>query len=261
MERVVRGGWRRGLRERAAARNPLAGRPALRRPWCMAHPYWPLFDLRVTTPRVELRLPGDDDLVELARVAAGGVHDAGAMPFSIPWTDAPSPQLERSSLQWWWRQRAEWSPASWSWAGAVFFEGRPVGVQDLAAKDFAQTRTVKTGSWLGAPFQGQGLGKEMRAAVLHLAFAGLGAAEAYSGAWHDNAASLGVSRALGYVDNGTEILLRRAKPDRMVNLRLDRAAWEIVRRDDITVTGLDGCLEMFGVSTPPRPPLPGREAS
>jgi hypothetical protein len=29
----------------------------------MANSYWPLFDLRVRTPRLEFRLPRDDDLV------------------------------------------------------------------------------------------------------------------------------------------------------------------------------------------------------
>lgn len=46
------------------------------------------------------------------------------------------------------------------------------------------------------------IGKEMRAAVLSLAFDHLGAEVASSGAWEWNATSLGVSRALGYVDNG-----------------------------------------------------------
>jgi hypothetical protein len=46
----------------------------------------------------------------------------------------------------------------------------------------------------------------MRAAVLHLAFAGLGAAEAVSGAFDDNAPSLGVSEKLGYESDGIERL-------------------------------------------------------
>ena len=55
-------------------------------------------------------------------------------------------------------------------------------------------RSVATGSWLGLRHQGHGIGKEMRAAVLHFAFAGLGAIEALSGAWDDNKPSLGVER-------------------------------------------------------------------
>src|SRR5256885_9501597 len=59
-------------------------------------------------------------------------------------------------------------------------KGRPIGVQEVAGRDFAGTRRVSTGSWLGAPHQGHGLGTEMRAAVLELAFRGLGAEVAVS---------------------------------------------------------------------------------
>jgi RimJ/RimL family protein N-acetyltransferase len=120
----------------------------------------------------------------------------------------------------------------------------------MTGKRFSALRTVETGSWLGRAHQGQGLGKEMRAAILHLAFDALGAAEAYSGAFEDNAASLGTSRALGYADNGRHWELQRGRPAVMVDLRLDRATWLAGRRDDIEVEGLAGCLEMFGVSPP-----------
>ena len=42
----------------------------------------------------------------------------------------------------------------------------------------------------------------MRAAILHLAFEGLGAASAESEAFHDNHASNRVSQILGYSPNG-----------------------------------------------------------
>jgi hypothetical protein len=50
-----------------------------------------------------------------------------------------------------------------------------MGVQDLIANDFGTLREVSSGSFIGLKHQGHGIGKEMRAAVLHLAFAGLGA--------------------------------------------------------------------------------------
>jgi RimJ/RimL family protein N-acetyltransferase len=53
-----------------------------------------------------------------------------------------------------------------------------VGVQELWAENFAELRKVATGSWLGLKHQGQGIGIEMRSAVLHLAFACLGAEQA-----------------------------------------------------------------------------------
>jgi RimJ/RimL family protein N-acetyltransferase len=213
----------------------------------MAHPYWPLFDLRVRTPRLELRPPDDELVVALAELAAQGIHDPETMPFSITWTDTPSPQLERGSLQHYWKSRADWSTDKWHLPLAVLNEGQVVGTQSMHTHDFVKLRALETGSWLGRAFQGQGIGKEMRAAALHLAFAGLGAQVAYCGAWHDNAASLAVSRALGYQDNGDAIELRRDQPDRMVKLKLDRASWEARRRDDIVIENLEPCLELFGL--------------
>ena len=87
----------------------------------------------------------------------------------------------------------------------------------------------------------------MRAAVVHLLFAGLGAEYALTGAFHDNAASLGVTRSLGYEEEGRRRALRRDTPDWLVGFRLPRAVWEERRRDDIVIEGLDPCLPMFGL--------------
>jgi len=134
----------------------------------MGNAYWPLFDLRVRASRVEIRLPNDDDLVELARLAAKGVHDPATMPFLFPWTNEPSPLLEQGMLKWGWRHRAEWTSNNWNFNGAVFIGSEVVGVQSLMATDFAALRAVKTGSWLGLEYQGRGIGREMRSAVLIL---------------------------------------------------------------------------------------------
>jgi RimJ/RimL family protein N-acetyltransferase len=209
---------------------------------------WPLFDLRVRTPRLEIRLPTDPDLYRLNELVDLGVHEQSAMPFTIPWTDTPTPRRHRESLRFWWSARADWSPESWNFTGAVFVDGTPVGVQDLMAKNFARLRTVETASWLGRQHQGHGLGKEMRAAILHLAFEGLGAIRAISGAFHDNGASLATSKSLGYTGNGDRLMLRRERPDRILDLKLDRVTW--TRRDDIEIEGLEACLEMFGVMPP-----------
>ena len=225
------------------------------------HPHWPLFDLVVRTPRLELRLPSDRELFALADVAARGIHDPAWMPFLIPWTDAASPELERSALQHWWRQRADWQPGDWHYCAGVFVAGEPVGVQELHAVEFPALRSLSTGSWLGRAHQRQGIGTEMRAAALHLAFDGLGAREAVSGAWSDNRASLEVSRRLGYVENGVERRLRRGAPTTHVNLVLTRDAWASRRRDDIEVLGLEPCLELFGVSQGPDADSANRQAA
>ena len=215
----------------------------------MGHPYWPLFDLRVRTPMLELRLPTDDDLVAIAQLAAAGIHDPDTMPFRIPWNDRPSPELEREVLKWGWRRRAELSPEAWTLPFMVSRDGEPIGVQDLVGRTVGDALVGETGSWLGRAFQGKGIGKEMRAAVLYLAFGGLDMAECYSEAWHDNASSIGVSRALGYADNGDSLEPRRERPDRMIGFKIDRAAWELRRRDDIVVEGLEPCLELLGIQS------------
>jgi RimJ/RimL family protein N-acetyltransferase len=211
----------------------------------MAHPYWPLFDLSVRTPRLELRIPDDDLIVEMIAVAQKGIHDPGTMPFGAPWTDAKSPEFERNSLRHHWRSRAELTTENWDLNFAVLVDGAPAGSQSAHGVNFAKLRQAETGSWLGREFQGQGIGKEMRAAILHLLFEGLGALRCISGAWHDNPPSLGVSRSLGYEENGVEYRMRRDAPDRLVHLLLTRERWEPQRRDDIEIIGLDGCRDML----------------
>ena len=211
----------------------------------MENEYWPLFELRLRTPRLEIRLPNDETLVALARLAVQGVHDPSTMPFLYPWTDEPSPQLERGMLQWGWRHRAEWTPNNWSFTGAVFLNGDVVGVQSLSATDFAVRREVKSGSWLGRAYQGQGVGKEMRAAILTLAFEGLGAEVAHSGGFADNETSLNVSRALGYRDNGRRTAERRGVASELIELRLDRADWLPRAHLDVQIVGLRECRDFF----------------
>ena len=152
----------------------------------MAHPYWPLFDLSVRTPRLELRYPDDDLVCRLVALAEQGIHDPGWMPFGIAWTDQESPARERESMKHYWASRANHTPEKWDMPLAVLVDGEPVGVQACHADNFAKLRQAETGSWLGLAHQGKGIGKEMRAAVLHFLFEGLGAQRCLSGAWHDN---------------------------------------------------------------------------
>lgn len=221
----------------------------------MAHPYWPLFDLVIRTPRVELRLGTDAELVELAALAGRGIHDPSWQPLG-GWTDQPSPQLERGVLQYQWAQRAQWKATMWRFDPIVFVDGQVVGTQGVHAFDFSKLRVVNTGSWLGREHQGKGIGKEMRAAILHLAFEGLGAREAKSGYWHDNVPSARVSAALGYEPNGVRWVLRRDEADRQLHVRLPRETWEARRRDDIQIEGLEPCLELFGAAEPSEAPAP-----
>jgi RimJ/RimL family protein N-acetyltransferase len=196
--------------------------------------WWPLTALRLQTPRLELRLPGEADLDALAALAAAGVHDPAVQPFETAWTDVTPPERARSVLQFHWSQRAAWTPQQWALQLVVVRDETVVGTQGISGHDFALLREVSTGSWLGLGHQRQGIGTEMRAAVLHLAFAGLGAQYAVSSANSDNAASLGVSRKLGYALN--------------VRLRLDRQTWAARAVVPVRIAGLDPCLPMFGLT-------------
>lgn len=212
--------------------------------------HWPLFGLRLRTPNLELRVPTPEDLEALADLAAEGVHDPAVMPFQVPWTDAEPAERARATIQWQWGSRAGWRPDRWR-LGLAVLSGPPdarvvVGTQEVAAKDFAVLREVATGSWLGRRFHRRGIGTEMRAAVLHLAFAGLGAEYATSDAFTDNPASFGVSRRLGYQLDGIQRMVVRDRAVTLRRLRLDRGGWQAHRTVEVTIEGLAECRDMFG---------------
>ncbi|RMB86951.1 GNAT family N-acetyltransferase [Streptomyces shenzhenensis] len=209
--------------------------------------HWPLAGLRLTTPRLELRLPNPDELAALASLAAEGVHDPAVQPFTVAWTDVAPEQRARSVLQYHWRCWGEWQPENWELNLVALQDGVVVGTQGIGARDFAIRREVHTGSWLGRRHHRRGLGTEMRAAVLHLAFAGLSARHAVSGAYADNTASLGVSRKLGYRDDGIEHHVVRAESAVLRRLRLTPEQWREHRQAPVKTAGLQECLPWFGL--------------
>jgi RimJ/RimL family protein N-acetyltransferase len=210
---------------------------------------WPLFALRVRTPRLELRYPTDADLLALGDVA-GDIHAPDERPFGFAWNDTDDLTRRRRILQHHWEQRGAFSPADWHLNLVTVVDGEVVGTQGVFATAFLVGRTVHTGSWLTRRCHGQGLGTEMRAAVLHLAFEGLGALRAETGALDGNPASIAVTTRNGYRPNGERIHVdgdRRRIEQRFV---LDRADWEARRRGDIELLGLEPCLPLFGLGAP-----------
>jgi len=215
----------------------------------MASSHWPLADLRLQTPELVLRWPSLSDLDALADLAAAGVHDPEVQPFMVAWTDASPEERARNTLQYHWSCWGSWKPSDWMLELAVIRDGVVVGSQGVGGHDFTVLREVHTGSWLARRYQGQGIGTQMRAAVLALAFDGLGAQWAASAAFEDNPASLGVSRKLGYRDDGMEWHQVRGRPALTRRLRLDRASWEITRTIPVQIHGLPPCLPLFGLPT------------
>ena len=147
---------------------------------------WPLFDLKIETPRIVLRYPTDDLLAGVTAAAVAGVHPPNEMPFFVPWTRKPPGEFERGICQFIWSRRATHTVDNWGLPFIVIEDGTPIGIQELFATDYPALRVVESGSWLTEQAQGHGIGKEMRAAVLHLAFAGLDATEAISASFVDN---------------------------------------------------------------------------
>jgi RimJ/RimL family protein N-acetyltransferase len=205
----------------------------------------PLFDVRLRTPRLELRLPSDEELVELRELAHAGVHPPEEMPFAVPWTDEPYSKdfvvaYHRHEL-------AAWRPDSWHLHLGVWAEGHLAGSQSMLAQRFAQTLTIKTASWLGQAFQRRGYGTEMRAAVLELAFRGLGARLAVSGALDENIASRRVSEKLGYRIRGHDTVAPRGTPMAHTIFEITQAQWR--PPVEVNVQGLAAALPLFGIDS------------
>jgi RimJ/RimL family protein N-acetyltransferase len=209
---------------------------------------WPLWRLELRTPRLTLRPDEDAGLLELMAEARRGVHPPEEMPFGVEWTDRPPADMVREGLQHHWAARAASRPDHWQVKFLVRYQGRVVGSQDLHAKDFAVTREVTSGSWLGLRHQGQGMGTEMRAAILMLAFDHLGATAARSSAFTDNTRSLGVSRRLGYAADGTYVTSRRGAAAINVRQVVTAERFAEYRPDwKLEVEGLAAARQTFGV--------------
>ncbi|MBC7644633.1 MAG: GNAT family N-acetyltransferase [Thermoleophilia bacterium] len=209
---------------------------------------WPFFDLSITTPRLELRLPTDAELEQLAAVALAGIHDPGWTPFVTTWSMEPSPALERGVVQFHWACRSSLTPDKWRLPLGVFVDGEIVGCQDLSALKFAVARGVVTGSWLGRHHQGMGLGTEMRATMLAFAFEHLGAPSAGSSYRDGNYPSAGVSRKLGYADDGIEYDDQQGERVIVRRIRISPEQWAAARPAEleVAVTGLDACRSLLG---------------
>ena len=195
---------------------------------------WPLLDLRLQHDRLVLRPVQEADLPTLVEILPPDVELDPSLPAD----------RAHAVHQGYWRALGGWSPRAWALSMLVLRDGEPLGVQVLEGSDFPLLRTVDTASWLVTAARGQGIGTRMRRAVLGFAFHELGAQAAVTSAWHDNAASLGVSRALGYQPNGEHLHRRGDVADTMVHLRMTRAAW---RGAQVDVSGFERCRHLFGV--------------
>jgi RimJ/RimL family protein N-acetyltransferase len=209
---------------------------------------YPPLNVQVHTPRLSLLGATDELLERLVPTVRKGVVTAAPWPFDDPMSlYKDSPDREWAWLRGVWAGRGKISDSYWRLYFVVVVGDEPVGMQDLIGMSFSTFGTVETFSWLGPDVRGHGLGKEMRQAVLHLAFEGLGAREAESAAFADNHASNRVSEAVGYTPNGVCWETRRGDAAEMRRWRLTRERWSKGRRDDIELVGVADCLPVLGI--------------
>jgi RimJ/RimL family protein N-acetyltransferase len=211
---------------------------------------YPLLDVRVTTPTLELHGATDELLDQLADLVRSGMTHAEPAPYDDPMSFyEPDPDLRVATwLRSIWRGRGKVEPDSWRLYFVVMVDGRPVGEQTLTGVNFPALGTVSTFFWVSADQRGRGIGHDMREAVLHLAFDGLGAKEAASDAFVDNRGSNAISRGLGYEPNGYDWATRRGEPGLLNRWRLTRDNWEPRRRNDIQLHNLEACHALLPLS-------------
>ena len=97
---------------------------------------WPLFGLTVQTSRLQLRLPREQEIAELAGIAGQGVHHPGERPFLTPWTAGDPQDRARSVLREHWSQLGTWSASAWRLGLGAFLDEQPLGIVTLRARDF-----------------------------------------------------------------------------------------------------------------------------
>jgi RimJ/RimL family protein N-acetyltransferase len=211
----------------------------------MSAPASPLFELRLRCREVVLRCVREADLPRLAQILP---DDYELNPRAELLSGLDLRQNRRRILcQDYWRAMGTWSPSAWCLNFAVEYGGDVVGVQSLEANEFPAVRTVDSASWLIRPVRGRGIGVAMRMAMLGLAFDHLDAWAAITSARVDNAASLAVSRRIGYIDNGASLNASYQGVVELTHLRLTAQAWRVSGLGgEVTVAGLAPCLPWFG---------------
>jgi RimJ/RimL family protein N-acetyltransferase len=213
----------------------------------------PLFKIRIRTQRLELRLPHPDELPALAAAAAAGIHRPDDRPFlagpgESSWALLPPRERAQNLIQWNLRALGNWKPAKWRLELAAFADDRPIGVQSVHAEHFALARQVTTGSWLRLDRHGQGLGTEMREAVLALVFEHLDGEWARTFTYSHNFASNRISEKLGYQPDGIDIAAKQdGRAHTVHRYRMSRDDWRSKPRQSQVVEGVTASREWFGL--------------
>lgn len=207
---------------------------------------WPFDQLTIIGPELVLRPVRDADIAPLVAVFP---DDFDLDPSFPPLRGVPcAADRVRRLAQSIWRHRGCWTVDDWSLDFGVWRDGEPIGIQTLEGTKFPTDRTVDTASWIAKPLRGNGFGRQARKAVLTFAFEQLDAQRAITSALTTNHASLGVSRRLGYRDDG---ITPHDTGDGVVDLQhlvVDRTDWVADDREAFAVNGFDTCRPFFGLN-------------
>lgn len=205
---------------------------------------WPLHGIRLVTPDLTLTVMTEADLAAVLSVLP---EDLDLNPHATTYAGVDHEANRRAVvLQGYWRALGLWSPTDWMLAFVVRRDGGVIGAAWLEGPDYLAERAVDSSSWLVTAERRRGFGRQMRAAVLALAFGWWGSAAAISSAVTSNVASLGVSRSLGYRETHTSVLPYSGEPPQHV--RLEWAQWQAwSAAGETTVEGVDASLPLFGL--------------
>ena len=165
---------------------------------------WPLFGLRLRTEHLVLRMPTDDDVVELLQVAKAGIHPPDEMPFGMAWTSVEGAAFDRGFMQHYWRTRGRLlrrrPGSSTSWSSWTAARSAPSHVEAEEFATFADgPHRVVAGPRAPGPRPRQGDARRGARVRLRRARRAASRRRPPSSTTH---ASNGVSRALGYEENG-----------------------------------------------------------
>lgn len=159
---------------------------------------WPPFSLHIRVADLELIAVDDSHIQALSAVTYEDFYGPEKPEHAFLWLEG-SP-VESAKFRW--ANRVSMSPVEWSLDLAALRADEIVGAIDLRTTNFAETRSVETGSFVFYRHQGHGIGTLMRHAVAVYAFDYLGATELTTAWAKTNPASGAVSRKLGYEITG-----------------------------------------------------------
>lgn len=221
----------------------------------MTHPLagtFPPFGLELRCGDVTLAGTTPDHVPDLIAAAKEGVYDLSSglpMPFLTDWPSLPDQALNQ--WQHVWRNWGSFTKDKWMLKLSIIVDGRAIGCQDIKNQgDFLATRTLTTGSWMCLSHQSRGIGTRVRQMAAMFCFDYLGADEITSGYLEGNLKSAGVSRKVGYVDNGERRLVDGDgyRVERFVRLTPDALVRPV---EPMEVTGAAEFLRFIGAGEDP----------